>query len=321
MAVIDGTDLILGRMAAIVAKRSLLGEKIDIINCEKIIIAGDKKSVLEAYKIKAKRGCPLKGPFFQKMPDRFTRRAIRGMLPYKQDKGIKIADLVIVNSCTVKHTTETNFKKLLRKLNQLKKKIVIAGCISQTDPEQLEEYSLVGTTQLNKIVEFVEETLAGNTVKILERSKTNPRLNLPKIRKNPIVEIIPISQGCLGNCSYCKTKAARFDLLSYDKKAILCQAKDAIKQGVKEIWLTSQDTAVYGKDIGSTLIDLLKSLIKLKGDFKIRLGMGNPNHLSKIIDKLLPLFKSKKLFLSVLDFINLMPFLINNLIFFCEAFS
>ncbi len=87
MAVIDGTDLILGRMAAIVAKRSLLGEKIDIINCEKIIIAGDKKSVLEAYKIKAKRGCPLKGPFFQKMPDRFTRRAIRGMLPYKKEKG------------------------------------------------------------------------------------------------------------------------------------------------------------------------------------------------------------------------------------------
>ena len=190
------------------------------------------------------------------------------------DDGIKKADLVIVNSCTVKNTTEINFNRLLRNLNSKNKKIVIAGCIPQTDSEKLEKYSLVGTTQLNKIVGVVEETMAGHIVKFLERSKTNPRLNLPKIRKNSLVEIIPISQGCLGNCSYCKTKAARFDLLSYDNKAIICQAKAAIKQGVKEIWLTSQDNAVYGYDLSKgknnkklTLIDLLKDLIKIPGKF------------------------------------------------------
>ncbi|MBT4825011.1 tRNA (N(6)-L-threonylcarbamoyladenosine(37)-C(2))-methylthiotransferase [Candidatus Woesearchaeota archaeon] len=216
------------------------------------------------------------------------------------DDGIKKADLVIVNSCTVKNTTEINFNRLLRNLNSKNKKIVIAGCIPQTDSEKLEKYSLVGTTQLNKIVGVVEETMAGHIVKFLERSKTNPRLNLPKIRKNSLVEIIPISQGCLGNCSYCKTKAARFDLLSYDNKAIICQAKAAIKQGVKEIWLTSQDNAVYGYDLSKgknnkklTLIDLLKDLIKIPGKFKIRIGMGNPEHFAEIIDELLLLFNSK----------------------------
>ncbi|MFH1439707.1 MAG: tRNA (N(6)-L-threonylcarbamoyladenosine(37)-C(2))-methylthiotransferase [Candidatus Woesearchaeota archaeon] len=215
--------------------------------------------------------------------------------------GIEKADVIIVNSCTVKDTTEKNFWNLLKKLKQSDKKVIIAGCIAQTEPSnsnKLDKYSLIGTTQINNIAEVVEETLIGNIIKCLERSKTNPRLNLPKIRKNPVVEIIPISQGCLGTCSYCKTKAARFDLVSYDKDAIVCQAKEAIKDGVKEIWLTSQDTAVYGFDIKDslTLIGLLNDLIQLKGEFKIRIGMGNPNHLAKIIDELIPIMKSDKVF-------------------------
>ncbi|MBT4540114.1 tRNA (N(6)-L-threonylcarbamoyladenosine(37)-C(2))-methylthiotransferase [Candidatus Woesearchaeota archaeon] len=244
-------------------------------------------------------GCSLNFSDSEVMAGLLKKHGFKIVKTSKQDEGIKKAELIIINSCTVKDTTEKNFKKLLKKLTQLKKKIIIAGCISQTDPEQLEGYSLIGTTQLNNIAEVVEETLAGNIIKLLERSKTNPRLNLPKIRKNPFVEIIPISQGCLGNCSYCKTKAARFNLLSYDKKAILCQAKEAVEQGVKEIWLTSQDNAVYGNDIKNkkltkiTLVDLLKDLINLPGKFKVRIGMGNPNHFIKIIDELLLLFKSK----------------------------
>ncbi|MBT4334791.1 50S ribosomal protein L13 [archaeon] len=89
MVLIDGTDLILGRFATVISKRALLGEKIDIVNCENIIVTGDKKTILIKYKERVARGNPQKGPFFKKMPDRFVRRAIRGMLPYKQDKGIK----------------------------------------------------------------------------------------------------------------------------------------------------------------------------------------------------------------------------------------
>jgi large subunit ribosomal protein L13 len=87
MATIDATDLILGRFATVVAKRALMGEKIDLVNCEKAIITGDKVTVYKKYKEQDKRGTPLKGPYLPKMPDRFIRRAIRGMLPYKQEKG------------------------------------------------------------------------------------------------------------------------------------------------------------------------------------------------------------------------------------------
>ena len=88
--IIDASDMILGRLASYVAKKALLGEKIDVVNCEKAVLTGNRKSVLMHYKRRNERGTrPTKGPFMPKMPDRFVRRCIRGMLPYKQEKGIK----------------------------------------------------------------------------------------------------------------------------------------------------------------------------------------------------------------------------------------
>jgi len=87
--IIDASDMILGRLATYIAKKALLGEKVDIVNCEKAVITGNKQSVFEKYKKRNERGSrPTKGPFIPKMPDRFVRRCIRGMLPYKQEKGI-----------------------------------------------------------------------------------------------------------------------------------------------------------------------------------------------------------------------------------------
>lgn len=87
MAVIDVTDSIVGRFSTIIAKRALQGEKIDLVNCEKAVITGDKVTTYKKYKEQDERGNPLKGPYLPKMPDRFVRRIIRGMLPYKQEKG------------------------------------------------------------------------------------------------------------------------------------------------------------------------------------------------------------------------------------------
>ncbi|MFC1727878.1 50S ribosomal protein L13 [Nanoarchaeota archaeon] len=84
--IIDATDLILGRMAAFVAKKALLGEKIDIVNCEKAVISGSKRDVLAKYKQRRERRT-INGPFFPKTSDRLVRRTVRGMLPYKQKKG------------------------------------------------------------------------------------------------------------------------------------------------------------------------------------------------------------------------------------------
>ena len=97
-------------------------------------------------------------------------------------------------------------------------------------------------------------------------------------------------------CAYCIVKKARGHLRSYAKEDILEQVRSAVKERIPEIWLTAQDTGCYGKDIDSSLPELLKEIIALKGDFKIRLGMINPNHLIKFLDELIEIYKSEKIF-------------------------
>ncbi|MBI5392826.1 tRNA (N(6)-L-threonylcarbamoyladenosine(37)-C(2))-methylthiotransferase [Candidatus Woesearchaeota archaeon] len=225
--------------------------------------------------------------------DTETMQGILQQDGYEIVKTAEQADLFVINSCTVKNATEKDFFRYLKTLP--KKPLVIAGCIAQTDPEKLAGLSLLGTTQINNITDVVEQTLDGNKV-VLIKKENNQRLNLPKIRKNPVVEIIPINRGCLGNCTFCKTKAARFNLQSFEKEAILQQVKTAISQSIKEIWLTSQDTAVYGLDIGLALPALLREILALDGAFMVRLGMGNPDHFKLYIDELTQIFLHPKMF-------------------------
>jgi large subunit ribosomal protein L13 len=86
--IINAENLILGRLASFVAKQLLLGETINIVNCEKVLITGSKKILLEKYKRKVRMGTPEKGPFFPRIPHLIVKRTIRGMLPYKQEKGL-----------------------------------------------------------------------------------------------------------------------------------------------------------------------------------------------------------------------------------------
>jgi large subunit ribosomal protein L13 len=85
--VIDAENCVLGRLASIVAKRLLLGEKIIVINAEKAIVTGSKERILERFKAKRERGDPIKGPFYPVRPDRVFKRVVRGMLPRKKYKG------------------------------------------------------------------------------------------------------------------------------------------------------------------------------------------------------------------------------------------
>lgn len=87
--IINAENLILGRMATVIAKQALLGEKIDVINVEKAVITGKPAEILGRYKAKFRKGYALTGPYFKKHPEKLVKRAIRGMLPYKQEKGKK----------------------------------------------------------------------------------------------------------------------------------------------------------------------------------------------------------------------------------------
>lgn len=204
------------------------------------------------------------------------------------------ADLVIINSCTVKNNAETKFWRDVRNIS---KPIIMAGCVPQAERDKLKfsGYSVIGTNQINNVVSVVDATLSGNIVQLLKK-ENNPRLNIPKVRKNKVIEIVPINEGCLGSCDFCLTKFARGHLLSYDPNEIARHIRNALNDGIKEIWLTSQDTACYGYDINTNIVKLLTKILEMKRDFRIRLGMGNPDYLRDYIDELIEVYKDPRMY-------------------------
>lgn len=86
--VINADGAVLGRLASTVAKRLLNGENVTVTNIEKAIITGEPDMVYRKYKHKRERGDRNRGPFYPRQPDRLFQRVVRGMLPYKQGRGM-----------------------------------------------------------------------------------------------------------------------------------------------------------------------------------------------------------------------------------------
>lgn len=87
--IIDATNQVMGRVAAFAAKKALIGEKIDIINCEKAIITGSKGDIIRKFHHQRDRGGPFHGPFIGRKPSMLLKHVIKGMVPHKQAKGIE----------------------------------------------------------------------------------------------------------------------------------------------------------------------------------------------------------------------------------------
>jgi large subunit ribosomal protein L13 len=87
VTLVNAEGLIVGRMCSKVAKRLLNGEEVIILNAEKAVFSGKKKSKVAEAKQFLEVGAPMRGPFHYRRPDRFLRKIVRGMVPFKSPKG------------------------------------------------------------------------------------------------------------------------------------------------------------------------------------------------------------------------------------------
>ncbi len=87
VTLVNAEGLIVGRMCSKVAKRLLNGEEVIILNAEKAVFSGKRKSKVAEAHLFLEVGAPMRGPFHYRRPDRFLRKTVRGMLPFKQPKG------------------------------------------------------------------------------------------------------------------------------------------------------------------------------------------------------------------------------------------
>ncbi|MFC7133781.1 MULTISPECIES: 50S ribosomal protein L13 [Salinibaculum] len=84
--VVDAQDCILGRVASQVAQRALDGERVAVVNAENAVVTGREEAVKQKFQERREHGSD-RGPMYPKRPDRIFKRAIRGMLPYKKQRG------------------------------------------------------------------------------------------------------------------------------------------------------------------------------------------------------------------------------------------
>jgi len=216
-------------------------------------------------------------------------------------KNERYADLIIVVTCFVKQVTE---QRILFRIKQLKesyhdKKLIIAGCMPEGMYRKMTdivpEASLVSTHHVKEIAQAVKKTLEGKHVEYLGKSE-EVKLCLPKIRKNPVIDIVPISSGCNSSCAYCCVRFAKGKLFSYPKEMIIKEIENSIRQGCKEIWLTSQDNASYGLEDKSSLPKLLNEISAIPGNFLVRVGMMNPKNVLPILDDLIESYQNDKIY-------------------------
>jgi MiaB-like tRNA modifying enzyme len=200
------------------------------------------------------------------------------------------AKLLIINTCAVKEQTQSKMLRRIRELSGLAEKtsamLVVFGCLPKIDPGSVKRIS----PKIAMAGPSLEE-LAG----LLGLPGHSFSPSLEEKRSSKWVSIIPVARGCLGQCAYCCVKNARGALKSYPIEGINRKFRKAIKE-TPEVWLTAQDCGCYGLDLGTSLAELLEALLENKGDFRIRVGMANPQHLSGFLGQYLALFKDPRLF-------------------------
>lgn len=226
---------------------------------------------------------------------------------YLITNNIELAEILIFNTCIVKSKTESKIKRRIQDTQKehRNKLIVVTGCMPETDAKKLKKLApnilLLGTHHFREITNLIRDYYENklSEAKQKEYLSKNPetKLNLPKKPQNNLISIHQISEGCLGECAYCKTRLAKGKLYSYPKEEILKSIESDLQQGAKEIWLTSQDDAAYGLDQDKhELPNLLESILALKHNFKLRLGMMNPNNIIPVMPELLRVYENKKMF-------------------------
>lgn len=211
---------------------------------------------------------------------------------------IDAADVVVVNTCTVRRDSEERVLSRLKNLSRTlgDKRLIVTGCMVSAQPYTIKqivpEASLLSPQNITKIVEVVEYD--GIVSYVLGARDTS----VLSCNIEGAIATVPIAEGCLGNCSYCIAKLARRRLISYKPELVVGAVKKAVSEGALEVELTAQDTASYGRDLGYTNLPKLVRMIldRAPGDYMIRIGMTNPDTLALVLEDFVEVLREPGVF-------------------------
>ena len=129
------------------------------------------------------------------------------------------------------------------------------------------------------------------------RTPDSNKVSRNVLRESPFVGIVNIEEGCLDACAFCSTHLVKGRLHSFAPQTIVDQVQALVDDGCLEIQLTGQDCACYGFDIGTNLAELTQRILThVNGNYRIRLGMGNPRHVLSYQEALLDCFTDDRIY-------------------------
>ncbi|MBN2228062.1 MAG: tRNA (N(6)-L-threonylcarbamoyladenosine(37)-C(2))-methylthiotransferase [Candidatus Thorarchaeota archaeon] len=213
----------------------------------------------------------------------------------------KKAAVIILNTCGVKEPTEDRIIYRLEELAKGETPIVIAGCLPKISLDRILRAiptyaAILGPQSIDSMIDVLPRVLRGERGIVHLESSFESKLKWLQAPSNGVICTIPICEGCLGNCSYCAVRFARGQVKSHQPREICKTITKCVRSGHREIRITSQDLGVYGIDIQSDLISLLKQIDEIPGDHRFRLGMFNPNLVLESISALIDVMDSDHFF-------------------------
>lgn len=192
----------------------------------------------------------------------------------------KVADVYIINTCTVTNMSDRKSRQILRqaKKNNPEALVVAVGCYVQIAKDELEKISEIdlalGTNEKVNIVKYVEENIKSNIDDVFHKSEYEDFGTVTYTEKTRAV--IKVQDGCDRFCSYCIIPYARGKVRSRDPQNIIDEITAISKEGIKEVVITGIHVASYGKDFKEKfeLIDLLEKINEIDGIERIRLRLN-----------------------------------------------
>ena len=223
----------------------------------------------------------------------------------------EIADVIVMNTCCFIHDAKEESIQTILEMAEYKKAgsckaLIVTGCLAQRYKQEIideieEVDAVLGTTSYDKIVEAIDEALAGYTS--VEMTDIDA---LPLVESKRLVTTgghfayLKIAEGCDKHCTYCIIPKIRGNFRSVPIERLLKEAEDLVAQGVKEIILVAQETTLYGKDLygEKSLHKLLRELCKISGLRWIRILYCYPE---EITDELIQVIKEEDKICNYLD--------------------
>lgn len=213
------------------------------------------------------------------------------------------ADLIIVNTCAFIEPARKEAIDTILMLSDYKKentKLVVCGCLSQRYKKEIvnllpEVDRFIAIDEYPNLAKIINDVMKSN---FKESDKISP---LNRLDTSPsYMTYIKISEGCLNRCAFCAIPLIRGNLRSRTIEDIKEEVLQKVNEGVYEINLISQDTTKYGYDLYRELkiVDLLKELVKIEGDFKIRLLYLYPDI---VTDELIDFIKNNDKVMNYFD--------------------